>query len=490
MRSDDGTLGPDDPDVGPDLELDELIAPIYSTVVQDLRGVRSALVAESAAGTLLGMVSLITRAGVPEAEQEDAFAALVIHLVDYARRQATPSALALLRALSAVAAPPIHGPARAAAELLAEAGVRDRAWASVIGAPTPVRCWRYGAPEASQEVVTVTFAYRRKEHAVTVLIDHRLGGGVKDCWLSEDPDALWEQTSSVMAQDPRTEFGPIPWDRAQDVLQAALAAPPCPEDEDQVEDVATFLPILRSRLELLDPPGSARPDAARPAGATSGKALRRKASPAGGSRTAAGVLRLRVDLEWAKPPIWRRVEVPACATLGQLHEVLQAAFGWDGSHLHSFDDGDQSYGRADLDLDFVDQDGVRLTEVTPVGGTLKYTYDFGDSWKHVVRVEKRVPAEEGVVYPRCTGGRRAAPPDDCGGVGGYEDLLEAIADPGHEDHQQMTEWFAEVWGMDVHEVASFDPALFDVVEIADINEALASLTGRPGADPGDPPRLW
>jgi hypothetical protein len=191
-------------------------------------------------------------------------------------------------------------------------------------------------------------------------------------------------------------------------------------------------------------------------------------APSGVARTPRGskVLVLKVTLRGSKPPIWRRVEVASSLTLDELHAVIQAAFAWENYHLHVFETADgRQYGDPDPELDFRSEYGVRLTRVAPVGAKLRYTYDFGDDWEHVVEVEKALPAESGVAYPRCVGGRRAAPPEDCGGIWGYQDLLErratAADNETDEDVDEMS-MFPE----------DFDPSVFDLEEV---NALLAGL---------------
>jgi hypothetical protein len=176
------------------------------------------------------------------------------------------------------------------------------------------------------------------------------------------------------------------------------------------------------------------------------------------------IYRLKVTLQDTQPPIWRRVEVPATMTLAGLHDVIQAVMGWEDGHLHQFETGEDVYGDRSIldDPDVRSERTARLGQVAPApGARLRYLYDFGDSWDHVVLVEAVLPAEPGVRYPRCTAGRRAGPPEDCGGVWGYESLLEILADPEHPDHADMKEWA----GGDI------DPEAFD---LATIN---ARLTG-------------
>ncbi len=168
------------------------------------------------------------------------------------------------------------------------------------------------------------------------------------------------------------------------------------------------------------------------------------------------VYQLKVTLREIKPAIWRRVQVPAEIKLDKLHMVLQDALGWTNSHLHQFVVGDdERYGMAEIE-DFADppkdEKRFKLQQIAKEGDRFIYEYDFGDSWEHVVVVEKVLPPEPGVQYPRCMAGARACPPEDCGGVGGYEDLLAIIADPKHEQHQEMMTWLGE----------PFDPEAFDV----------------------------
>ena len=147
------------------------------------------------------------------------------------------------------------------------------------------------------------------------------------------------------------------------------------------------------------------------------------------------VYRIKVSLRGARPPIWRRIVVDPSLTLAALHEVIQLAMGWEGYHLHSFEHGRSSYGPGDFDLADYDETKVRLGDLgLRVGAKLRYTYDFGDSWEHELRVEA-IEEAEGPQRPRCVAGRRAGPPEDCGGIWGFAELLanpEARAEVGFE----------------------------------------------------------
>ncbi len=180
------------------------------------------------------------------------------------------------------------------------------------------------------------------------------------------------------------------------------------------------------------------------------------------NRAQPAVYQLKVTLKRIKPPIWRRIEVKGDISLYRLHRILQIVMGWGEYHLYEFAVGGRNFGEPDpeMGLEIESSRRMKLTEIVPVPRRrLNYTYDFGDNWEHEVLVEKIVPAEAGVRYPRCTGGKRACPPEDCGGVWGYEHLLEVLADPQDPEHDEMLEWVG----------GSFDPESFD---LKGINERL------------------
>ncbi|MBA2544382.1 MAG: plasmid pRiA4b ORF-3 family protein [Deltaproteobacteria bacterium] len=147
-----------------------------------------------------------------------------------------------------------------------------------------------------------------------------------------------------------------------------------------------------------------------------------------------------------EPPIWRTVEVPGSSTLEDVHFAIQVAMGWTNSHLHSFEIGQTSYGMADIDdtgdLELEDERKFRLEDLAATGASFEYLYDFGDSWHHDVTV-KKVTSVSKPPRPRCTAGARSCPPEDCGGTGGYANVLRTIADPKHEDHADMVQWVGD-----------------------------------------------
>jgi len=170
---------------------------------------------------------------------------------------------------------------------------------------------------------------------------------------------------------------------------------------------------------------------------------------------------------WRKPPIWRRLQVRSNITLLDLHNTIQAAFGWFDFHLHQFIIGEICYGLPDpfygIDLDMHDEREVRLNQITEQEGfKFRYEYDFGDGWVHQVLVEKILSPQPDLEYPVCVKGRGACPPEDVGGIWGYFHFLEAIGDPDHEQHDQYLEWIG----------GEFDPEAFD---LEDANQALLAL---------------
>lgn len=174
------------------------------------------------------------------------------------------------------------------------------------------------------------------------------------------------------------------------------------------------------------------------------------------------VYTLHIELESIEPRIWRRLKVPAAISLRTLHDIIQTVMGWQDCHMHLFRIDGVRYGFSDneYDDDEVDDSTVLLGDVVQrPGATFAYSYDFGDGWEHAIRVEqirRDVPAAEA---PRLLGGERGCPPEDCGGVPGYYDLLDAIGDPAHEEHESMIEWLGGAYDPDRYDVAAHDRAL-------------------------------
>lgn len=178
------------------------------------------------------------------------------------------------------------------------------------------------------------------------------------------------------------------------------------------------------------------------------------------------VYQLKITLRGSKPPIWRRVQVRGNLTLAKLHQVIQATMGWYSSHLYEFEVGQQVYSDPAFDLEWCRSDrAITLQRLIP-GEKFKfhYTYDMGDSWEHQILVEKVLSPDPNTQYPICIKGKRACPPEDCGGIWGYYDLLSILQDPQHPDHDDMFEWCD----------GPLDPEHFDL-EAANRQLAMAGL---------------
>jgi hypothetical protein len=172
------------------------------------------------------------------------------------------------------------------------------------------------------------------------------------------------------------------------------------------------------------------------------------------------IYQLKVTLDGIKPPIWRRIQVRGDISLFTLHKIIQAAMGWEDYHLHQFMVGEDYYAipspEDPLDLEIKNEKRANLFQVAPTEkARFVYEYDFGDSWYHDILVEEILHPEERQKHPVCLAGKRSRPPEDCGGIGGYYECLEAIGDPKHPNHEDMLEWAG----------GDFDPERFDMEEI-------------------------
>jgi len=180
---------------------------------------------------------------------------------------------------------------------------------------------------------------------------------------------------------------------------------------------------------------------------------------------------LKITLRGLRPPVWRRVRVAGDTTLRMLHHVIQAAMGWHDSHLHEFEIGNRRYGEPDDDPwpgaeRIYSETKVKLGTLIGQGvKQFRYVYDFGDDWEHQIVVEKVEPLDPEQEYPSLITGKRACPPEDCGGIYGYLHLLEVLADPSHEEHAELSEWVD----------GTLDPEHFDSEATS---QELARLAGR------------
>ncbi|OGA51686.1 MAG: hypothetical protein A3F74_06555 [Betaproteobacteria bacterium RIFCSPLOWO2_12_FULL_62_58] len=191
----------------------------------------------------------------------------------------------------------------------------------------------------------------------------------------------------------------------------------------------------------------------------------------------ATVYQLRIALAYIEPSVWRRLEVPSTMTFGDLHGAIQAAMGWEDCHLWAFYVGKTEVSPDPEQFDFPGEPRAQAADWTALDDMLagrrikfRYIYDMGDDWLHEIKVEKILAPEPGVQYPRCTGGERACPPEDCGGFPGYYNVLEALADPKHPEYEEMLDWIGGEW----------DPEAFDIKAV---NARLQPRKRRPARRP-------
>lgn len=188
------------------------------------------------------------------------------------------------------------------------------------------------------------------------------------------------------------------------------------------------------------------------------------------STAARSIYQLKITLQGTRPPVWRRLRVQSDVTLRKLHDIFQVAMGWTNTHLYEFEADGRRFGERDPEFGSDDVRSARRTKLNQIapyaGAQFRYEYDFGDGWRHAIVVEKVMAPEDGVRYPICVAGRRACPPEDCGGTWGYSHLLGILARPDHPEHAEWLEWVG----------GQFDPEAFD---LRDTNEALRLGPVRP-----------
>ena len=471
---------------GADLDLQEFVSDLVAGAAELLK-VDDPLEAE-----LFGAVFLALVEQTGEGFEEP----LANGIVPDIAQQAGPTALAVLLALDAAGDIPA---AAAAAERLVLAGVPAPAWAGELREPVRAgQCRRFVDADRTASMFVCSFDRAGRSYGFAIDVDHT------DCDAAADltlfPGEALDQVVDMIQREGRRvgagltaeELDPAEFrwqvERALDAraVHDREDGGPDLEKEDDGEDGPGYHALailLRARIRTLPQPS--RPpaphgDRDQPMGLDTLKVLADLATQAqqikagslrqfGGaaklpakrkkSDGPAPVYQLKVSLRGAKPPIWRRLEVPADTSLARLHNIIQTAFGWDDGHMHVFETTYGDFGVADRELGHRAEAPVTLEQVAPgAGDRLQYTYDFGDDWRHEITVEKLLDRRPGP-YPRCTGGRRAAPPEDSGGVWGYAELLEVLANPDHPEHEERLEWL----GLD--SAADFDPARFDPAEI-------------------------
>lgn len=161
------------------------------------------------------------------------------------------------------------------------------------------------------------------------------------------------------------------------------------------------------------------------------------------------VYQIKITLSGSEPAIWRRFLIEPSANLFKLHQAIQNIMGWTNSHMHQYRKGKIFYGK----LDEEDENKFKIFQVfDKLKAKLVYEYDMGDGWEHILVLEKILPREDKIKYPICLEGAMACPPEDCGGIYGFYNLLEIIKNPDHEEHEDMMEWMGD----------DFDPEEFNL----------------------------
>lgn len=179
------------------------------------------------------------------------------------------------------------------------------------------------------------------------------------------------------------------------------------------------------------------------------------------------IYQIKMALKGSKPNIWRRVLMPSDLPLGDVHQIIQTTMGWDNYHLHQFLKDRNYYtvrapGETDWDImDSIDYKKMKLklsNLLKAEKDKMVYEYDFGDGWAHDIILEKILPVDPKIKYPVCTAGKMNCPPEDCGGIWGYANMLEILKNPEHEEYNEYLEWLGE----------EFDPAFFDIAEVNEL----------------------
>lgn len=181
------------------------------------------------------------------------------------------------------------------------------------------------------------------------------------------------------------------------------------------------------------------------------------------------IYQIKIALRGITPEIWRRILIPSDLLLENFHQIIQTTMGWTNSHLHQFKKGRKEYSVKYAEDDTWEELGhidykskkLRISKLLiKENDKISYEYDYGDSWWHDIILEKILPLDDKTKYPICLSGKMNCPPEDCGGIWGYAEMVEILKQPDHEEYKSYLEWLGEV----------YDPKYFD---IDDVNLALA-----------------
>ena len=235
---------PDIADLFAPIEPSRAFGVVLSEAQQVLPHVREPVDAELWGSDMIGALS------ASAADSGDVMTELADSLVPAAEQAATPEALALLRIFAAIGSSGLRTSSAQAAERVIERGVPDPDWAATIGSPTVGECWHYSDVAGRQESVTMSFGYGSSEHALSVLIDHGRGGGIKDAWVG-DAAGLLDKTWLAVENDPTMVFESLDAADARGRLERAISAGECPEKPDEADDLTAHRALLHARVRFL-----------------------------------------------------------------------------------------------------------------------------------------------------------------------------------------------------------------------------------------------
>ena len=155
------------------------------------------------------------------------------------------------------------------------------------------------------------------------------------------------------------------------------------------------------------------------------------------------VIQIKISLKDSSPLIWRRLHVSATQPLRGLHRIIQASFSWKSTYLYVFNVEGIEYGDPEFDngeMGWYNDQTKRLSQIAKTTNHFTYTYDFGDCWIHEIEIEEFLNSKKGVKYPVCIDGEEVSPLDDVGGLHGHYNMLEALGDSNHPEHEDISEW--------------------------------------------------
>ena len=182
----------------------------------------------------------------------------------------------------------------------------------------------------------------------------------------------------------------------------------------------------------------------------------------GPQKPADRVFQFRLHVVACRPLIWRRVLVRESMWLSRLHDVIQVMFDWFDYQTHAFALDDLRFGNPLKREEFVIEDDRDITLVDldlEHRERFTYGYHFGEGWQVEIRVEKALPLEKGVSYPTCIAGERAGPPEDCGGVEAYHDMLACLLEPNTDLGREWLEWLGPDYDAERCDLAAINKAL-------------------------------